>query len=245
MTREEQLEELLRQKERALMMIAHELHSPLVTLLMWERVLHDETSDSEMRAQALAAIHESVMAQARLVTDLLDLSRARSGKLRIELRPHEIQQLLDDAVAAARMLADAKAIRIEHHTRIAGVVVPLDPGRIRQVLDNLLGNAIKFTPRGGCVLCAARSLDDRIEVAVADTGCGIAPDSLPMIFEPFAQQELDIDGGANGLGLGLAIARELVALHGGSLEAKSPGVGCGSIFTLVLPRTDGHRSQGD
>ena len=185
------------------------------------------------------------MTQARLITDLLDLSRARSGKLRISLRPHELQPIIDDAVACARVIADAKEIRIEHRTRVAGLVVMLDVGRLRQVLDNLLGNALKFTPRGGCVLLASRMTATDVEIAIADTGRGIAPELLDSIFEPFAQAGAERDGDATGLGLGLAIARELVALHGGSLEAKSPGVGCGSIFTLSLPRADDVCSQRD
>jgi signal transduction histidine kinase/ActR/RegA family two-component response regulator len=225
-----------RLKDQFLAVVAHELRAPVTTLLLWERVLREEALDEEARARALDAIRESATQQARLVADLLDMSRALYRKLRVELQPVALDALLEAAVENARVNARPKELVVAHVVEPGLGDVNADPGRLRQILDNLLSNAIKFTPRGGRITVTAACEGSEVVIAVSDTGCGIEPALLAQVFEPFSQ------GGAptsreGGLGLGLAIARELVTLHGGSLRAFSDGPDRGARFELRLPRS--------
>lgn len=225
-----------RLKDQFLAVVSHELRAPVTTLLLWERMLREDALDPDARARALDAIHASAMQQARLVGDLLDMSRALCGKLRVELQPVSLGALLDAVTESARASARPKELVVEHLVEPELGEVAADPGRLRQILDNLLSNAIKFTPRGGRVSLTAARDGDEIVVAVSDTGCGLAPELLAQVFEPFCQGG-EPTAREGGLGLGLAIASELATLHGGSLRAYSDGPGCGARFELRLPRS--------
>jgi CheY-like chemotaxis protein len=234
-------ERLNRLKDRFLAAVSHELRAPLTTLLLWERVLRDETAAPEMRAQALDAIHHSALAQSRLVGDLLDVSRAISGKLHVDLRRCDIEAVLADAVGAARLAADAKSVALSYRADGASIEVDGDAGRLRQVLDNLLSNAVKFTPAGGRVDVSLQLSRTALEISIADTGRGISSERIPQLFKPFSPAQDPLSRAEGGLGLGLTIARELVVLHGGTLVASSPGPGRGAVFTLTLPATRARR----
>lgn len=219
-------------RDEFMAVIAHELRSPLASILLWEQVLRNPAVDSDTRTSALDAIHESATGQALLITDLLDVSRAINGKLHIDRRLTSIKRVLAMAIETARPHATARGLEI---------VSQLDPGlgdvlgdsrRLRQIFDNLLSNAIKCTEHGR-ITVRARQSDDSITIDVRDTGRGIAPAFLPHVFDPFRQA----DEGGDGLGLGLGIARQLVELHGGTLSASSEGLGHGAELTVILPRT--------
>lgn len=221
-------------KDRFLAAVSHELRTPVTTMLLWDKVLRDDASDAPLRAQALDAIHDSALAQARLVGDLLDISRAISGKLHVDLRAIEIPRIVSEAVFGIAATAAARGIAIEAPADTPTRLVEGDAFRVRQILDNLLSNALKFTERGGRVAVAITSTARTVTIQVADTGRGIAPEFLQQMFEPFSQSE-DAMGSGAGLGLGLAISKQLVELQHGTLTATSPGPGQGSTFSVTLP----------
>ena len=223
-------------KEEFLAAVSHELRAPLTTMLLWEKVLRERGDDDpEARAQALDAIHQSAIAQSRLVSDMLDYARGISGKLYLDIRSIGIDKIVADALEAVRPLAAQKSLEL---VRLPG---PTDDGlhadatRVRQILDNLLSNAIKYTPPGGRVSVAVRRGAETMAIEVADTGRGIAPELAARIFEPFCQAEDALTRREGGLGLGLTISRQLVELHRGTLEVASDGAGKGARFTLTLP----------
>jgi signal transduction histidine kinase/ActR/RegA family two-component response regulator len=225
-----------RLKDQFLAVVSHELRTPLTTIVLWEGILRDETADPALRARALEAIRQSALSQSRVVGDLLDLSRATTGKLHIDLRPLEISSLVRQAIDTLAPAALAKQITIEHRNSLpGGVEVEGDPGRLHQVLENLLSNALKFTAPGGRITVGLARRGRSIEIEVADTGRGISADLLAHVFEPFTQSDDALTRGAGGLGLGLAIAKELVELHGGTLVAASDGPGRGATLTATLP----------
>jgi signal transduction histidine kinase/ActR/RegA family two-component response regulator len=223
-----------RLKDQFLAVVSHELRAPLTTMLLWEKVLR-ETADVAMRAQALDAIHESALSQSRLVDDLLDVSRGICGKLHVGLRPLDIERVLREALEAIAPAALAKQIALARRGAPIAAEVQGDAARLRQVLDNLLTNAVKFTEPGGRIAVAVGRQDRSIVIDVEDSGRGLAPESLPRLFEPFSQFDESLMCVNGGLGLGLAIAKQLVALHHGELTAASPGPGRGATFTLRLP----------
>jgi signal transduction histidine kinase/ActR/RegA family two-component response regulator len=223
-------------KDRVIGIVSHELRAPVMTMLLWERVLRDSAASGEARFQALDAIHQSAQLQSRLVGDLLDLSRATSGKLHIELRLVDIGTLVADAVAAALPSALAKRIKLTHEGGEAGTI-PGDASRLRQIIDNLLSNAIKFTEPGGAVKVALMRRNRSVTITVTDNGRGIEPDLRSRVFEPFNQGYDAIARRNGGLGLGLAIAKQIVDLHRGTLTAHSEGRGKGTTMTVVLPTT--------
>lgn len=224
-----------RAKDNFLATVSHELRAPVTTIMLWEKVLRDHLDDIPMRARALDAIRDSAAAQSRLVGDLLDISRAISGKLRIERRRMPIDSVLSAAVEAAVPAATAKQIRISLQIRPRLGRVLADPARLRQVFDNLLSNAVKFTPAGGSIHVVASRDRGHVNVAIADTGRGMESHFLRRLFTPFVQNEEVLTRSEGGLGLGLAIAKQLVGLHEGTLTAESPGPGKGSTFTVSLP----------
>ena len=229
-------EQASRLKDRFIAAAAHELRAPVTTMLLWEKVLRDPTSDDALRAQALDAIHQSAQAQSRLVGDLLDVSRAISGKLFVDLRPIELEQIVVETVDSFAPAAAQKRITLERCGRALGEVAG-DAARLRQILGNLLSNAVKFTEPGGTILVTASHTNDAVEIAVVDTGRGIAPELLPHVFEPYVQMEDALTRSQGGLGLGLAIAKELAELHHGALTCTSEGPGRGATFRLRLPAT--------
>ena len=220
-----------RMRDQFLAMIAHELRSPMAAILLWEQVLRNEGIDAETRVRALDAIHESATGQALLVADLLDVSRATNGKLHIDRRSTDIARVLSLAIENARPVANARDLEIVSHLEPNLGAVLGDSRRLRQVFDNLLSNAIKCTPKGR-ITVYARQAEGSITIDVHDTGRGISHEFLPHVFEPFRQGD---ESEPDGLGLGLAIARQLVELHGGMLSASSEGLGRGTTFTVTLP----------
>lgn len=225
--------------EQILSTTAHELRAPIASLLLWEKILRTDADDPVRRNRALDAIQASAQAQARLVDDLLDVVRATSGKLRVDRAEVSIAELLGAVLDAFAPRAAEHGISVVRALAASLGVVQGDRGRLRQVLDNLLTNALASTPRGGQVAVSARLVGaadaGRVEIEIADTGCGIAPELVGRVFEPFFHRSADAGHGGAGLGLGLSIARELVELHGGTLRASSAGVGEGATFSVSLP----------
>jgi signal transduction histidine kinase/CheY-like chemotaxis protein len=224
-----------RLKDQFLATVSHELRAPVTTMLLWAKVLADDTSDAVLRKRALDAISESALLQSHLVGDLLDVSRAVSGKLFVDLRPVDIEAVVAAAVAAIAEQARDRGVSVTWRGGAGGAEVQGDAARIRQVLGNLLSNAVKFTEPGGTITIDLARSADTLAVDVTDTGRGIAAEFLSRLFEPFSQTEDMLTRRAGGLGLGLAIARQLVELHHGTLTATSPGPGKGATFTVTLP----------
>ncbi len=214
--------------------LSHELRTPMAALLLWVDILRT-AKEGSMRARALNAIHVSAMSQSKLIEDLLDISRCLSGKLLMENRVVSVGSLIESALEAALPSARAKGVRLESECHPAMGCVLGDSARLRQVLGNLLSNAIKFTERGGLVTVRAVSTGARVEISVIDTGCGIAPDFLPQVFMPFRQGAGTVPRTQVGLGLGLAIVRQLIEMHEGTVRAESGGLGHGSTFVVALP----------
>jgi len=221
-------------KDQVLAAVSHELRAPVTTMMLWERVLRDPTADAAARVQALDAIHQSAFAQSRIVADLLDMSRAISGKLYVDFRDVDIGRVVGDSVEAARPAATAKRIALSREGSFTGEISG-DASRLRQVLDNLLSNAIKFTEAGGQVTVSMQRKGRIVVIVVKDNGHGIAPAELNRIFEPFSQGSDLFARRAGGLGLGLAIAKQIVELHHGTLTAFSEGLNRGARLTLTLP----------
>jgi signal transduction histidine kinase len=230
-------EKASRLKDDFLAAISHELRTPLATILLEAKMLAAGRIPEPDRPAALQRIIHGAQAQQRLVDDLLDTTRIASGNLRLNLHDADLAAVVRGACEAIRPAAREKGIDL-HCDEIGDehVMVRIDPARMEQVLWNLLDNAVKFTPAGGRVSVAlSRGGDDHAEIRVTDTGRGIAPEFLPHLFDRFTQAETGITGGTGGLGLGLAIARELTDLHGGTLRAESEGPGRGATFTVRLP----------
>lgn len=237
-------ERLSAQKDEFLAIVAHELRSPLGAILGWAHMLRRHGAGEEFN-RGLDVIEQSVQVQTKLIEDLIDLTRIASGQLRLEIRPVEARAFIDAAVEAVRPTAEAKRISIRKVLDLAVPPVAGDPTRLQQVMVNLLSNAMKFTPEEGSVEVVLRRAGDRAEICVADTGIGIAPDFLPHVFDRFRQGQSADSKRQGGLGLGLAIVRQLAQLHGGEASAASPGEGRGATFTLRLPLTqDGAQSAG-
>jgi signal transduction histidine kinase/CheY-like chemotaxis protein len=222
-------------KDEFLMTLSHELRTPLTAIYGWVRMLSLEGLPPAQRARALEAVERNARVQTRLIDDLLDVSRAISGKLRLDARPTRITDVVRAAIDTTGPALEAKGIRfiadIEPH---AGVVI-VDPDRLQQIVWNLLSNAIKFTPEAGEIRLSMKRHASTFEIVVSDTGVGIAPDFLPFVFDRFRQAEGGSRRRYGGLGLGLAIVRHLVELHGGTVTAESEGEGKGAAFRVQLP----------
>jgi len=228
-----------RLKDQFLATLSHELRTPLNVILGYARMLQRDAIPIDQRGKAIDVIARNAVAQNQLVEDLLDMSRITTGKLRLEPRVVAPSALLLDALDGVRPAADAKEIRL--HSEIDGDAggVRADAARLQQVYWNLLMNAVKFTERGGRVVVRLRGNGSSIETSVEDNGIGIDAAFLPFVFEPFRQADARLNREHGGLGLGLAIAKELVELHGGTIHAMSDGPGRGAIFTVRLPRSNG------
>jgi PAS domain S-box-containing protein len=224
-----------RAKDEFLAMLSHELRTPLNTILGWARTLRTRQCPPEQTDHALAAIERNAQLQARLIEDLLDVSRIVSGKLSLEAQPVQLAAVIDAALDTVRGPAEAAEVTLA--VAVDQTLPPLvgDAARLQQVVWNLLSNAIKFTERGGRVDVRARRVNGTVELVVADTGRGISPDLLPHVFDRFRQAEPGGSRATGGLGLGLTIVRYLVERHGGTVEAASPGEGGGATFTVRLP----------
>jgi len=220
-------------KDQFLATLSHELRTPLTSMLGWLRMLRSGRLDERTEARALETVERSTRAQAQLINDLLDISRIVSGKLTMELVAVDADEVVAAALEAVRPLAEAKSVALTHQRTANPAVVQGDAGRLQQVVWNLLSNAIKFTPENGAVRAVVAAGETEVSIAVTDTGKGIAPELLPEIFERFRQDSVTRTQG--GLGLGLAIVRHLVGLHGGRVSAESEGVGRGATFVVHLP----------
>jgi PAS domain S-box-containing protein len=222
-------------KDEFLATLSHELRTPLTAILGWATMLRTNRFDEEATRRAIETIERNARAQRQIVDDILDVSRIITGKLRLELRPVAIRPVLQDAVETVRPAAEAKGVYLSTLLASDVGVVSADSDRLQQVMWNLLSNAVKFTPPGGRVEVDLRRTDSHAVVSVSDTGQGIAPEFLPHVFDRFRQADMGTTRRHGGLGLGLAIVRHLVELHGGEVTAESGGRGLGSSFTLRLP----------
>ncbi len=228
-------QEANRAKDEFLAMVSHELRTPLTSMMGWVELLQLGILDEPKRAHALNVIAHSAQAQAQLIGDLLDISRIVSGRLRLDVQPVALAPLIEAAMDVVRPAAEAKAIKLQTELKRGVGVVSGDPDRLQQIIWNLLSNAVKFTPQGGRVEIRLTGTSADAEMTVTDTGAGIAPDFLPYVFERFRQGDSTTTRTHGGLGLGLAIVRHLVELHGGTVEAESAGLDEGATFRLRLP----------
>ena len=228
-------EETSRLKDEFLATLSHELRTPLTPILAWVSQLRRRALDPARTARALEVIDRSARAQARLVDDLLEVSRMIGGKLHLDVRPMRLAAAIEAAIEAMRPAASARNIRVETRLDPRIDLIQGDPDRLQQVMWNLLSNAIKFTPEGGRVDVVLERVDSHFELTVRDTGKGIKSEFLPYLFERFRQADASVTRALGGLGLGLAIARHLVELHGGTIEAESAGEGKGATFRVRIP----------
>jgi signal transduction histidine kinase/CHASE3 domain sensor protein/ActR/RegA family two-component response regulator len=226
-------ERAARLKDDFVSTLSHELRTPLNAILGWIGVLKQQQSP-ETLAKAIDVIDRNSRRQSQMVDDLLDVSRIMSGKLRLDVQRVDVASVIEEAVASAQPAADAKGVRL---VKVLGsaAIIQGDPGRLQQIIWNLVSNAIKFTPRGGLVQVTLRKVDSHVQVQVSDSGQGITADVLPHVFQRFRQGDASATRHHGGLGLGLAIAKNLVEMHGGSVEAASAGEGLGSVFSVRLP----------
>ena len=225
-----------RTKDEFLAMLSHELRTPLNAVLGWTRMLRaGSVSGPTKMARAFEVIERNALAQLDLVEDLLDLSRIITGKFRLDVQPVRLSDAIDAAVEAVQPAATAKGILVDVQADHQADLVLGDATRLQQVVWNLMANAIKFTPRDGRVRVAVDRHDSQVDVTVTDTGEGIDPTVLPYVFDRFRQGDSGTTRGHTGLGLGLAIVRHIVELHGGRVDVASPGRGQGSTFRISLP----------
>lgn len=224
-----------RTKDEFLATLSHELRTPLTAILGWCQLLtRGKRTEAEI-ARGLERIESSAQAQTRLISDLLDVSRIVSGKLRLEVQPLDLEPVIEAAIEAIRPAAEAKGIRVRSSIDPAAVVVAGDSNRLQQVFWNLLSNAVKFTPKAGSIEVALESRGAQAVICVRDDGCGIRPQDLACIFDRFRQVDSSTTRRSGGLGLGLAIVRHLVELHGGTVRAESAGENQGASFYVTLP----------
>jgi PAS domain S-box-containing protein len=224
-----------RSKDEFLSLVSHELRSPLNSILGYNRMLRSNPHDAAQISQTCSIIERNAQMQLRLIEDLLDTTRIISGKLRLDTRPTDIVPVFATALDLARPVAEDKGVELHAHFELKPEVVICDSARLQQVILNLLSNAIKFTPEGGRVELRLEGSDEDVRIVVSDTGKGIEPEFLPYAFDRFRQADSSSSRHYDGLGLGLALVKHLVELHGGAIEAASGGEGRGSTFTVTLP----------
>jgi signal transduction histidine kinase len=221
------------------------LRTPLTAIIGWSKLLIDGEVEPDKRPKALEIIARNARFQAHLIDDLLEVSRIITGKLRLEFTPCELRPVIEAVVESLRPTAEAKAVRLELLLEPDVALVYGDADRLRQVIWNLLSNAVKFTPRNGSVQVRVQRDRTHVAIAVRDSGEGIKRDFLPHIFERFSQADGSTTREHGGLGLGLAIVRHLVELHGGTVRAESPGAGLGSTFIVSLPLMEASDAQSE
>ena len=224
-----------RTKDEFLAMVSHELRTPLNAIVGWSAMMRRGSLDKDREQDAIEIIERNAKAQAQLIDDILDVSRIVSGKLRLDLKPTQLHEIVSTAVDSIRPLADAKSIRLKMHLDRDAGPVSGDSDRLQQIVWNLLSNAVKFTPANGEIEISLINAGKRVEIIVRDTGQGIAPDVLPHIFDRFRQADSSKTRRHGGLGLGLAIVHHLVQLHDGTVTAHSDGHDRGSEFRIVIP----------
>jgi len=223
-----------RLKDEFLATLSHELRTPINAVLGWAQILKSAKLAPERVKKGLDTITRNARLQAHLVEDLLDVNRIVTGNMRLDVQPVDVWSVVDETLESLRPAADAKRQRISCNVE-RGLTLTADPMRLQQVLWNLLSNAVKFTAPGGSIIIGARTEDEDVAIVVSDTGIGIPPEFLPHVFERFRQADGSTTREHGGLGLGLAIVRHIVELHGGMVEARSEGVGRGATFIVRLP----------
>jgi PAS domain S-box-containing protein len=223
-------------KDEFLTVVSHELRSPLNSILGYARLLRTRPADPSQVKQTVEIIERNGRMQLQLIEDLLDTARIISGKLKLEVQPVALIGVVTAALEAVRPAAQAKSIEMAYDIDPLAGQITGDAGRLQQVVWNLLSNAIKFTPRSGRVELRTESVDHHVRITVRDTGKGIEPEFLPFVFDRFRQSDSSSARRFGGLGLGLSLVKQLVELHGGTVEAASEGAGCGAIFTVTLPQ---------
>jgi two-component system CheB/CheR fusion protein len=233
--RSDEFERMSTMKDEFLAVLSHELRTPLSAMLGWVRLLRSGTLDREGALHAVEVIERNMMLEARLIDDLLEVSRIVAGKLDLELRPITVRGVAEAAVEALRPAASAKRVRLDSALGSDAAIVIGDSARLQQAVGNLLSNALKFTPEGGGIEVRVARASSYIELQIRDTGQGIAAELLPHLFERFRQGQGSITRPHTGLGLGLAITRYIVEQHEGTIRAESPGPGQGATFTVILP----------
>jgi PAS domain S-box-containing protein len=231
----QQAEEASRMKDAFLATVSHELRTPLNPILGWAYNLRMGAVEPDLLQEGLESIERNARIQSQLVEDLLDVSRIVSGKLNMNVQPVHLQRVIEAAVESVHLAAQAKRIELVLHFEPEVPLVVGDPGRLQQVFWNLLSNALKFTPEEGRIEVRLRQTDSHVEASVTDSGDGIPSDFLPHVFDRFSQADSSVTRKHGGLGLGLAIVRHLVELHGGTIRAESAGAGRGATFSLQLP----------
>jgi len=228
-------EALSRAKDEFLAMSSHELRTPLTSILGWSELLVTGGLDPETQREALDSIRQSARAQARLIDDMLDVSRLLTGKLELNSEPVDVAAAVLLALRAITPLAEKKNLKLEKSFERGASRVDGDPTRLQQIFWNILSNAVKFTPAGGRISVRLSSRDSQIEIVVSDSGQGISSEFLPRVFDSLSQEHGSSTREHGGLGLGLSIVRQLVQMHGGTVRAESAGEGKGSTFTVSLP----------
>ena len=228
-------DELNRLKDEFLATLSHELRTPLAAVLGWSKMLASGQLDPSKSTQAIQAIERNAQAQSKIVEDILDVARGMSGNVKLEMKPIDLVTVAQRGIEAIAPAAAGKNIQLDVHAP-APVGVTADASRLQQVVWNVLSNAVKFTPAGGRVSIEVGAPDGVAELKVTDTGVGIPPAFLPFVFDKFRQADGSFTRQHVGLGLGLAIARHFIELHGGSIEARSAGEGAGATFIVRLPR---------
>jgi signal transduction histidine kinase/CheY-like chemotaxis protein len=228
-----------RLKDEFMATLSHELRTPLHAILGWTQILKGKRGDAQLLEQGLEVIERNARVQAQMISDILDMSRILSGKMRLDVQPVDLTSVIDNATEAVRHTADAKGVRIVKSIDRRDGVIDGDPDRLQQVVWNLLSNAIKFTPAGGTVRVELKSKSSAVEIRVSDTGQGFDPSFAPFLFDRFRQGDASTTRKAGGLGLGLAIVKQFVEIHGGTVKAESAGEGQGATFTIELPHGAG------
>lgn len=233
----EELSKANRLKDEFLATVSHELRTPLNAILGWATMMRAKQLDESTMNRGMEAIERNAKAQNQLINDLLDVSRIITGKLRLNVQPVALAPVIEAAIDSIRPAAEAKGIRLQSVLDPAAGPISGDPDRLQQIFWNLLSNAVKFTPKDGRVQVRLERVNSHVEIIVSDTGQGISPEFLPFVFERLQQADSTTTRSYGGMGLGLAIVRHLVELHGGVVQAMSPGEGQGSTFTVSLPVT--------
>ena len=224
-----------RAKDLFLATLSHEMRTPLNAIVGWLSILRHEDAETRHFQEGLKVIERNTMAQVQLIDDLLDVSRIISGKLRVDIQPCELAEVINAAVNVTRTAAEGRGITLNVSLDPSATLALCDSGRIQQVVWNLVSNAVKFTPKGGQVHVTLRREESSFQIQVSDTGQGISSDLLPHVFDRFRQADSSMRRRFAGLGLGLSIVKYIVEAHGGTVEAVSPGEGKGSTFTVRLP----------
>jgi PAS domain S-box-containing protein len=224
-----------RLRDEFLAVLSHELRTPLNAIVGYARLLRGGVLSGEKAQRGLDTLERNATALTQIVEDVLDVSRIISGKMRLDVQSVDLATVVDNAIATVQPAADAKGVRLVRVIDPRSGPVSGDPERLQQVIWNLLANAVKFTPRGGRVQTRVARVDSHIEIVVSDSGIGIRPEFLPHVFERFRQADGGLTRKSGGLGLGLAIARHIVEMHGGTISAESGGEGQGSTFGVQLP----------